>query len=915
MNDPHSLPQAAAEGEPPRAALIREALLQRPNPPQVGLQRTRLFDLLNRNLDLSASLVCAPAGYGKSVLVSQWAETVSRPVVWLSGDQTLNDPHRFLLHLTAALRGVFPESVPVASQMAHSVELPELDAVITELSNEMARLPAPIILVLDDFHLWTSTQCQRIVSELVRRPSGSVHVVIVTRQEPPASIGGLRAKGQMDEVGMADLAFSWDELAGFTRQALDFELSSDQIDDLYRSTEGWPSGARLATQAFRLSPEQDTVLGAALLDQAAQEYLLSEVLDRVPAEVRFYLLAASLFDRFNAELCDALASVASSAPLMTGAEFIEWVWRNNLFVVHLGGAGNWFRLHHVFARLLELRGPQSPDYQLLQEPAMRRAAAKVFRRHEMMEEAIGQLSLVEDESEITSLAIEHGGKLLEQEKWLQLSQLLASIPSAAQDASPGLLMLQAWLVGDVQSRHTQMSELLSRAEGLLAQHEWGEATKASLLGQIACLRSAYERFIFGDFEGALAEATTARRLLSGIPGRHLTFAYVVETLALAGLGRSLEAHRLAKAVVEDERFAEARFHPMAWAMPYLGWLEGDLTDLERHATQLLAIGERYEMPDTVASAHYFLGIAEYERNQLDEAEGHLREVIELRFATQSINAVHSYIALALVALARGQRAKADEVAQSMMKYVLETHSAFLLPVAEAFMAQLDLRLGRQASALRWAQRADPEVSRHRYMFFTLGSTIVEVFLSNEPDVGKGREMLAQYLETAERRRHHPDTLRLLAIQAIDLADRGDESQALDSLAIAVRMSHESGMVRRIADLGPALIPLLHRLQVTGDMLTHVSSILQAIEPNTSNDQPSIPGPTRSGRAGESELTDRELEVLNMLAARYSNKEIARELVIAPATVKKHTIALYDKLNVHGRREAVAKADALGYLTR
>ena len=184
-------------------------------------------------------------------------------------------------------------------------------------------------------------------------------------------------------------------------------------------------------------------------------------------------------------------------------------------------------------------------------------------------------------------------------------------------------------------------------------------------------------------------------------------------------------------------------------------------------------------------------------------------MIERRFSTQRINAVHSYIALAHVALARGDVERADAVAQSLMKYVLETHSSFLLPVAEAFIAHLDLRVGRRASALRWARHADPEVSRHRYMFFTLGPTLVQVFLSSEPDVGKGREMLAD-----NWRRRSVDAIirirsRLLALQAIDLADRGDESQALDSLAIAVRMSHESGMIRRIADVGPGLIPLLN----------------------------------------------------------------------------------------------------------
>jgi LuxR family maltose regulon positive regulatory protein len=240
------------------------------------------------------------------------------------------------------------------------------------------------------------------------------------------------------------------------------------------------------------------------------------------------------------------------------------------------------------------------------------------------------------------------------------------------------------------------------------------------------------------------------------------------------------------------------------------------------------------------------------------------------------------------------------------------------PAAEAFMAMLDLRHGRPAAALRWARAADPDALGARYpMFFEPGAALVEVLLASESesDTGRGRALLDRYYELAERLHQHPQTLRLLGLRALDLAARDDEAGALESLCTAVTMSQRSGMIRRLADLGPPLAPLLHRLDVTGNVLAHVGAILAALEPPDATETDAPSGAVRAVDrvAGEPALTSRELDVLVRLADRKSNKEIARELLIAPATVKKHTITLYDKLNVHRRQEAVAKARTLGYL--
>jgi LuxR family maltose regulon positive regulatory protein len=598
---------------------------------------------------------------------------------------------------------------------------------------------------------------------------------------------------------------------------------------------------------------------------------------------------------------------------MTGAEFIDWLRRHNLFIVQLDDDGVWYRFHHLFAHLLENWRVAYGSELESQERDMRARAAAVFEAHGMIEDAVEQLHLAGRDAELAVVAAEFGNQLIEEERWAELDRLLASVPADVLDSQPALLLLRAWMLGDFQSRHREMSGVLDRAEALLARGDGlGVANDGILKGQIACLRGGWEKLVAADFEGAVADAELAQRLLATLPGRHLTFAYVLGVVGLAGAGRSDEAQRLANSLLGDERFAGAPFDPMAWALPYLGWLEGDLPLLERHANQLLAIGERFEMPDTIATAHYFLGTAAYEGNRLDAAREHLSKVIDLRYVTQTVNPVHSWIAFALAESAQGRQDNADVAAEELMQFVLDTHSDYLQPTAEAFVAKLDLRHGRTAAALRWVHNADPDAHRHRFLFYDPASTYIEVLLSNEPDADRGRRLLDEYLDAAEQRGHRPLTIQLLGLRALDLAGRGDERGALDSLERGVRLAQEGGMIRTLADLGPGLVPLLHRLDVTGGVLAHVAAILAAIGPDVAPDggaaDESVPIV-----AGEPALTPREFDVLRLLAAHKSNKEIARELFIAPGTVKKNTVRLYDKLNVHGRREAVAKARTLGYL--
>lgn len=905
-----------SEAAPPtRSGLpVRTTFLHRPRIPQGTIDRPSLLAELDRGHRCTAAAVIAPAGFGKTVLVSHWCQSLDRPVAWLSLDESIDDRDRFVLYLVAAVRTAAPDALNEMTERLVAGRLPDDEAIIATLSNELDELDEPIVIVLDDYHSIGSPAVHRLMSELLTHPPSTVHFVITARHDPPLPLASMLARGQLIELRGHDLAFDEQQLAQVLSQELERPMPSDHVHALYESTEGWPAGARLAAEALRCSPASDVVPGAGFLDQRTQEYLLAEVLRHIPAPVLRNVVAASYFDRFNADMCDAaMAAMPATPTLMSGAEFVDWLQRHNLFIVPLDDEGVWFRFHQLFARLLESWRREHRDEIELHEAELHRNAARVLRDDGYLDEAIQQLLLAGDVDEAIALVVDLGNSMIDDERWGELKALVATLPTDLVDREPALLMLRAWLIGDHGGRHKEMIELIARAEDLLDQRSGDDPLVRDLRGQIAVLRGTYVKLNGGDFDGALTDADEALRLLAASPGRHLAYAYALGTVALANSGRVDEASRLADSVVGDERFVDIPMDPMTWTRPFLSWVEGDMDALDRYGEQLVAIGEQFAHPAGIATGRYFLGISAYERNDLIQAEEHLSFIVDKRYMTPEL-VLHSGIALALVELATGRLDEAVLTARALMRDVSEAHSDYYLPTAQALLALVDLRRGRHAAALRWARAADPDVPRHRYMFFDQSPALIEILLSSEPEAPRGRDLLDGMLRSPYGRFNRPVNIKLLGLTALVHARAGDEPTAREALREAVRRSHEGGMIRSLADLGEELTPLLQRLDVTGPMLAHVGEVIGAITAPPGGDQDPTPAfEVVASVPGGPALTQREMDVLRLLAVRYTNREIARELYIAPGTVKKRTVSLYQKLNVHGRREAVAKARALGYL--
>lgn len=896
---------------------IRTTLLHRPPAPGGALVREDLLALLDAGLRCPATLIAAPAGYGKSVLVSQWCQRTDHATVWMSLAGPVDSLRDYLRYMAVGVRAILPEALSATARLVRDgAELPE-ELAITTLANDLVVVPERLVIVLDDYHVIESAAVHRLMSELLHHPAASVHFMILSRRDPPLPLGALRVGGLLNELRMDDLRFTADQSAQLVGAELGRSLDADERRALDVSTEGWAAGLRLAVQAMRQGTSGGAVFGAAYLDRGAQEYLVAEVLDQQSPDVLRYLVAASYFDRFSAELCDAAVGIDTGSASMTGTQFIDWLQRENLFVIPLDNAGQWFRFHHVFGRLLAgWRSAQGERFGL-DELELHRAAARVLHEHGVVDEALRELARADDTDMLVELATTHGKRLVDADRWGDLAVLLAAVPADLFEQQPALLVLRAWLVGEHGGRYRELVDLLDRAEALLDDPVGTSPVVDDVRGQIAVLRGTYVRLNMGDFVGALEDADTAQRLLGDPPGRNLVYAYALSAMALANAGRYPEARRVLDSAIGSERFARWPMDPMIWVRPMLAWVEGAVRPLELGGQRLLAAGQRLENRSLIAYGHYFVGVSAYERNELTIADECLSEAIDIDFTIIEL-LLHSTIALALTQHAAGRPAEAVQTGESMVQAMLDTRGDYNVPTAEAAMALLEFRSGRQPAALRWARAAESDPPRHRYMFFDRTPAMIEILLSSDADAARGRELLDRALRSPYGRFNRPVNVKLLGLAAIDASRTGDIDRALTMLRRGVDQASDGGLVRSLADLGPDLVPILQRLDISGAGLDHVGAVLQAIDTGRVDaGRRTDGGSTGSATgtvAGQPGLTKREVDILTLLAERYTNKEISRELFIAPATVKKHTVTLYEKLHVHGRREAVDKARALGYLT-
>jgi len=941
-------------------------------PPVTGdrVDRSRLIEQLNRGLQQGPlTLVSAAAGFGKTTLVSSWIESVTTgrggvtpplPAAWLSLDENDGNLVVFLRYFVAAIRTVFPESCAETFALLQAPQPASPALLLVAFSNELERLPARCVLALDDYHAIRGEAVHDFLSELLHHWPQRLHLVLISRSNPPLPLANLRARGQVAEIRTRDLRFTPEEAAAFLGKVLAAPLSPSAVAWLDQRLEGWIAGLRLVTLSLCAGADAETELaGLSGSNVEIADYLVDEVMSsQTPAILRF-LLATAVLDRFCAALCEcvlgsAAGSVAGSDGLPCDVQAcIQWLERNNLFVIPLDNDRQWYRYHHLFQELLKRRllaevGPE-------QVTELHRRAAAWFAGQGLIDEALHH-ALAADDLDLAARLMEAGlCDVLNREDRPTLDRWLRLLPEDFIRRRPWLLMMQAltfqfswqlpavWkLLGQIEAllaerplqrdegaehalrsgEHALRSSEAAPRSGVAAPHSGAQPDLQALRGMIAALRGQ-EAFSKSQAARAIACCEEALALLPEGWAYGRGGALLYWAMSMRASGRDAVAQRRLTDEYESLSWkTDAYAVRLLYAVCFNSLETGRLEEARQMAQVMLEQAPPDRLLIRQGFAHYFLGVVHYSWNELDAARPHFEWLVDKRYAVHAQAARNGLIGLARVHLAKAEISAGWPIMEFLSQLDVERLGQEG-DDARSLRAQLAYLQGDTEAAFRWADAyATPAPDRLLTWPQDPHMAKAQILLARgtDADVQSALDILDALHEIAQRTCSVRFRIEILALRALALEMQGKAVDAVAALRPAVELARPGGIIRAFVDLGPPMQTMLlalaqQGLAEQGLAAETVRRILAAFpEPQKKIATGDAGSRIHSANARLVEpLTGREREVLALLRERLSNKEIAHMLCLSPMTVKRHTVNLYGKLGVNRRWDAVIKAEALEIL--
>ncbi|MGD8623565.1 MAG: LuxR C-terminal-related transcriptional regulator [Anaerolineae bacterium] len=888
------------------------------------VSRPRLVERLSAGPDHKLTVVSAPAGFGKTTLVTQWLKGAQCPSAWLALDEGDNDLARFLTYLVVALQTIEAEVGKGALSVLQAPQPPSPEAVLIPLINDLAAIPGTIVLVLDDYHLIDAQPVHDALTFLLEHlppPPEGMHLVLASREDPPLPLARLRARGHLTEVRASDLRFTSSEAAEFLNRVMGLDLSPEDVAALERRTEGWIAGLQLAALSMQGRKDTSNLVKAFTgSHRYVLDYLIEEVLEQQSESVQTFLQQTAVLNRLTGSLCDALTGQDN------GQATLEMLERANLFIVPLDDERRWYRYHHLFADLLGQRLRQGQPEQL---SALHRKASVWYEQNGLADEAIEHAIATEDFGRTMRLIENVIDAMWGQAKHSMLQRWLDRLPIELVLTRPHLSVFLArhlFASGqqDAAERALQAAERaldpnsdLATLPSLAVQDRIAGSERMKLLGRIAATRSSMASYR-SDSSGILPHAQQALEHLPeqdvfwrGSAAIALGDAYVFQ-------GRYVEAQRI---------YLEALELTKLLGNPYLSLnvnnrraltlkSQGRLQQVLELCPQQLELASRSGISQTEPAGWLsaIWGEALAEVDDLDGAIDRAKTGVELVKRGRDVAMLTwSYLCLTRVLFSRGDLAGAEKVIIETEK----TAQASTVPLwvtnsMAAWQVRVWLARDRLDEALQWMQKRqlDPD-AEPTYVGALEYIALARIFIA-QARYEDATRLLQRLLEPAASGGHASRSIEILLLQAMAFQAGGDTAQAIDLLERALSLAEPGGFVRIFVDEGPPLAHLLYKAAERGIAPEYTRRLLAAFFVAATE----APEPTETQHA-ESELveplSERELEVLQLVAEGLTNQEIATRLYLSLNTVKAHTRNIYGKLAVHNRTQAVAKARTLGIL--
>lgn len=859
------------------------------------IDRPRLLDQLTSGLAerRKLSLISAPAGYGKTTLTAEWLYQVRdriRPA-WLSLEEADNDLARFLHYWVSSFRKVDKTIGSVTLGLLRSPNIPVPSAVIDPLLNELSQQATQIVGVLDDYHVITNPVIQDVVEYFIDHQPAQVHLVILTRADPPLPLARLRARRQLTELRARDLRFTLEEAQTFFEAAAKMSLDPEIVEVIEKRCEGWAAGLQLAALALQNQPAPgafiETFRGS---HRYVLDYLAEEVVHQQGEEIRRFLVQTSVLEKFNSSLCGALTGRADSQNLL------NWLEQAGMFIIPLDSERNWYRYHHLFAEYLRLNLTEAETQELS------RKAAVWYEENRLMFEAVqyalasGDLAFAADmmERAVQMESTWSSGELSRLTRWLD------ALPEHVLQSRP-LLSLHASRILYLSGRFDQAESLLDRVEHNLSESDLPESETSQLLAIAALYRGSIAA-VRGSFQVAVEQTKFAQARIP--PENHLAHARGFFSLGLAyeiSDQTDLAVHNYLQSS-EEALLAGVLFLAIhaRCAAAQVQIKQGKLNLAEQTCQSAVRLAKGERLPP-LGLAWIVLGGIALERNDLASAEQLLWDGVNLsREGGLLDEVVLGWSLLTHWYAVQGDFESAYGIFRDIHS-ILQTYGVERMSsLASAYLARLQLSAGDAPAAAQWANHY--LISRGNSPQDYEDLTLVRCLLS-EHNLEEVPVILNPILEKAQKAGRNRTLIEGMILRARFLQASNDSSAALDALSQALRLASPEGFIRIFLDEGSVLTDLLVKARAAAPEF--VDNLLQYVAPLSKSVPPSIAGLPDP-------LSEQEQKVLRLIVAGKSNREIAEDLVITVGTAKWHVHNILQKLGVNSRAQAIARARELGF---
>jgi LuxR family maltose regulon positive regulatory protein len=883
--------------------------------------RPRLLTRLDEGAHCTLTLLSAPAGFGKTTLLATWISQRETPVAWLSLDERDNDPPRFWMYVIAALRTVWSDVGETASAMLRAPESPPIESVLTELLNDVATQDGKGALVLDDYHVVTDEAIHGALTFLLENRPPQLRIVIASRVDPPLSLPRLRARRELVELRAADLRFTAEEAEAFFQQVEGLSLDADDVAALELLTEGWAAGLQLAALSMlQVEDVSAFIRSFSGSHRYVFDYLAHEILAQQDAQVRDFLLATAILDRLSAPLCNAVTSKGDAQAMLEQLEAA------NLFVVPLDQQRRWYRYHRLFSDFLKVQLDEERTPAEIAE--LHRRASAWYENQGDIADAIRHALDAEAYSRAASLIKQATQEMFERSELRTLHRWLAALPDALLEADVFLSMVMAWVMlatGQFEAVEPHVRDV-ERLVGVTVDEVMDPATlpieTRGALAEIACVRATLAFNVF-DLARVKALAQLARSALTdpqvdgpynenlslrSVAAFNLASAYEYSGETSAAIDAFEEAVALTR---EDENL-----HLLPMAISHLGqqrMVRGKLHAAAQTYEQALQSVEG-DLPRSPLAGMAYTGLAGvlYEWNDLERAAALLEQGLALgkRWASWDI-LLSGYVTLANVALAQRAPDRAMAQLDALVAYAEEREEIeWALPAVAAHRALLDVRRGNVEAAARWAVTCPlDDGTPIAYVQENDALVLAHVWLA-EGKLTSAAQLLERLLAANEAAERWGRVIRVLVLRALVYAAQEQREAAVDTLTRALELAEPEGYVRTFVDAGAPLRTLLEDVAV---LPAYVARLRAAFTESPAPEPPEPAAKPASAQPLVEPLTERELDVLRLIAQGLTNQEIADALFISVNTVKTHAKHIYDKLNVRNRAQATIRATELGLL--